>query len=545
MGQLINIFGSRDRIQKLQNHLHTIRNRGDVRIVILSSTRSDIIAEALRRVELNSYIDLIICSNDKSKLQHICTLKQQNNLSRQDEILYVDIKCDEKEIQNECTAYLIDISKSKPMFGPSPADLDHIECIIYNKQYIPHVITRETEIHPKEQPWLSAHILKELLKSKSNTNDPGLWRIYGKSLSLLRHVQDADYAYKKSLDIAPNIFKTRLSCGFHYLNHEQFRKAKDTFYVALRIYEQRMKLKITVNLCAGLARSLYKLNELKQAEHYFVLGTNISMNRFENFEPIHFYYGCFLMENGRFEEAKEQFDICLRCSPYKPINHYHLAQVLYELKDFEQFGFVLNQALRLDPHYALGAKLKKYHEENMKQSSRIKTMKKFGQSSNCGNSAKSKQRENIHDKGSSLSSLSINNRNRCQVEFDKFWFDMLGITTQIFNGYYDRFVEHGLDDIQYLLFNRDVHEDLQNKIGISNSIHSDVIWNRIKDLRRSHQEFEAWLEQNNLKKYGNIFIEYGIYSLNALINTEKHKDSIENPVDSGVIEHAIQLLSAT
>ena len=165
------------------------------------------------------------------------------------------------------------------------------------------------------------------------------------------------------------------------------------------------------------------------------------------------------------------------------------------------------------------------------------------QSSNCSNSIGSKQRSSINENGSLLSSLGNNNRNRCQVEFDKFWFDMVGITTQTFNGYYDRFVEHGSDDIRYLLFNKNVHEDLRNKISICNSIHIDVIWNRIQDLRRSHGEFTAWLGQHNLKKYDNVFIEYGIYSLNVLINTEKYKDCIDNPVDSGVIDHAIQLLS--
>ena len=349
---LVNIFGGFDRIEAFKQHFESIRHRDDIRIIILSYTASDIITEALQRVKLLEYFDLIIGGDTSpfllktnSKLHDIKALKKQNKLSMKDEILYINpYESEIAEISNECKTYFIDHSKCEPLHGPTPDQLHHIECIVHRKPYKPtkfeydenkclceineqlyngmvreifdandndrspnptHSVSsmehakKRTLNNPdyqrfitfgqkfaivvkkqrQEKWWISANILKELFEFERK--QPGLYRLYGKCLSYLRHSEAAGHAYNQAINIAPNVYKSWLSYAFHLLHHKEYEAAKKAFYRALKIREQGKQHKfhpITFTLCIGMARTLQELNEADEAEKYFKEATERNIN---------------------------------------------------------------------------------------------------------------------------------------------------------------------------------------------------------------------------------------------------------------------------
>ena len=339
------IFGGHDRIDRIKMHFNRIRHFSKViKIVILSSTSSNIIITALKRIKLSLYFDEIIGNiTANSKISSIVELKQKYKLFRANQTLYIDIDSQElnQSILKECRTFFVDIEESKPFFGFTPNDFKNIENIIAQKpiktfaeiRYDPNKsLTKidaklyqgmvkeifENQQHTKkpidslscmqyaqqqaanntdydkfiafgrkfaivvrsqryEDWWTAGHLLKELLSYEQG--EPGLWRLYAKALSYLRHNNDAEKAYEQGIKIAPNSYRIWLSYAHHLLLNQHYHKAKDAFLKTMQIDENK-DYKIykgkSPTLCIGLARTLQELNENEKAEHYFKL--TISMN---------------------------------------------------------------------------------------------------------------------------------------------------------------------------------------------------------------------------------------------------------------------------
>ena len=59
---------------------------------------------------------------------------------------------------------------------------------------------------------------------------------------------------------------------------------------------------------------------------------------------------------------------------------------------------------------------------------------------------------------------AMNDPNIWEEELDQFWFHLVGSNTSVFNGYYDKFVAYGLDDIQVVLFDTNFDDEASDEI---------------------------------------------------------------------------------
>ena len=340
-----NVFGGHDRIDRFRLHFNRIRHFSkDIKIVILSYTPSNIMISALKRVKLYGYFDEIICIGN-TKINDIIQMKDKYKLFRPNKTLYIDILEAKTEcISNECRTYFVDFKKSKPFLGFTPDDFRCIEDIIAQKPFNqpPKIVydpnksltklNRElykgmlreifnNQDHSKqpidslacmkfarkqassnreynrfiefgkkfaivvrnqkyEDWWSAGHILKELLSFEQG--EPGLWRLYAKALSYLRHNEDAENAYDRAIKLAPTGYRTWLSYSHHLLSNKKYHRAKDAFRKTMEIDDNKKHNKNkpkSWTLCIGLARTLQQLNENEEAEHYFKLAVSSNMQR--------------------------------------------------------------------------------------------------------------------------------------------------------------------------------------------------------------------------------------------------------------------------
>ena len=549
--ELENIFGKYDRIQALKQHFANILARGNIEIVIISFTKSEIMIQALERLKLYQYISNVI-GRDKSssllqrnsKIDDIIKLKDANKIYTSDQVLYID--CDPETVENvssECFTYFVDNINSKPFFGPTPEDLVHIECIIHNRQYNPSLIRhrdpekslnalnshllrsiiceinksindepislpamqyaqthsesdREYQLFIEfgvnfdivvraaraEEWWTCGHILRNYLLPLAQ-DSPELLRRYARCLSMLRHTNAAKNVYLRALDTNPNSYRTALSYSYHLLIHQQYQQAKQWFYKTIELNGEE---DLSCSLCVGLARTLEALNEVKDAEYYYQYAIDAGP-RNTCIVPAHFNYASLLMKAGRLEEAKTQCEICIHYEPHRSVNYRKLSDVLFRMNDFDgckyyrKLGQDIDIKGPMEPTFARHGKLKNNHDMHM---------------------SKHEMKSSIND-----------NKNCWQVEFDKFWFDDIGIVTPLFNGYYDRIIECAYNDIRCVLFDGEFERNLREEVGIRNKGHFDLIMNKIEERRIMHGEFREWLgEQNLLKKFGDIFESNAIYT---------------------------------
>eukprot|EP01084_Bolivina_argentea_P084730 153191_1 len=551
---LMGIFGGYDRIDRLHKHFQTILSRNNIKIVILSFNHSEIIINALRRVKLLQYFSLIIgCDNcaflkqNNSKMYDIMKLKKDNKFHSLGDMIYIDhnIDCIEK-VSKKCVTYHLNMKNNAPLRGLTMYDCEYIECIIFNKQYkkqqnkynepislltineqLYYGIKREIlnlddddimsiasirwihkNIHNmnngddfltfalkfhsavtsqrENKFWNVLHILPDLLLLENS--DAKLYCRYAKALSYLRHSEDATHYYDIALNYGPNNYFILLSFGYHLYYTGKYSDAKQTF---MKCMKQQRYINNDRSVYAGLARTLERLNELDQAEYYYKLGVSDDIPFKPGiYQPIHYFYGSFLDKHQRYEEAKFHFEICLRVAPSIGANHYAMANVCFELQDFEKYEFHLNKTLEIEPfHSGAIQDWEMYYNNEMNG----KLQRKY--------------EETKHE-------TKCDNEKSCyNIEFDRFWFDILDIVNEEYNGYYDRFLEYRINDIRFILFSKGIERDLRNKIGITEM---DVIMKIINNYRNECMTFLKWLKKNKFySSFYDILDANGIYTMES------------------------------
>ena len=222
----------------------------------------------------------------------------------------------------------------------------------------------------EEKWWSTGHLIKDLLLLEQSQAE--LWRRYGRSLAHLKHMDAAENAHQMALQLSPNHYWTVYAYARFLMTTCRFAEAEQMWYRAMKVSKFKNKDR---NLLVGLATCMERLQQPHKAEYYYKLSVgkhdkdDPKRNRMQNdkhktfYEPAHFFYGSFLQKQGRFKEAREQFEICTERKSTS-INHYRLGNVLLALKDFDGFEYHLNKALEIDPYMPMARKLWKRYYEN-------------------------------------------------------------------------------------------------------------------------------------------------------------------------------------
>lgn len=314
----------------------------------------------------------------------------------------------------------------------------------------------------KEKWWSVGHIIKDLLLNYEQSHCR-LWQFYGKILGYLGHNKIADKMYQIAFDLSPNNYKINFSYAFFMLQIGKFNEAKKYFHKAMCCSKYINKDK---NLYIGLARTYQNLQQPSKAEYYFILAVidnnNDNYNNNDNqirrkccnykykisYSPGHFFYGSFLEKNGRYDEAKEQFKICIKIKS-NAINNYKLGDILYKLKEYDESKNYLTKALEIDPYMPMAKR--------------------------CLNMLDKEIKSNNNNDNNNNVEIIYYKLNKYNIEFDHIWFDKIGIITNEFNRYYDKFVELKYNDTRVIMNINDFQMFLKKTIQINDIRHINII----------------------------------------------------------------------
>ena len=341
--ELISIFGGNDRIKTLKNHFDrvlSLNDRVNAKIATISFELFEIMKISLERIGLIKYFEFIIGTDTSLFIEKKCNImydivkmKDVYRIFNKNEILYISANKENiKDVKDECLTYFINIDKIKPLFGPSLNDLQNVEYIINDPDYIlqlneiqnaeskmssslkeinEHLFLSMVKeiIQNKNSKHLDELITIKIVKEKQNIfdnyykfyefgklffhvvnasknyewwivcnmmneifyfeqNDTELLRKYAKGLSGLRHIDAADSMYNKALQLDSQNYWTILGYGHHLLSINKYKKAQNVFFKAIRTSNYIIQDR---NLYTAIAETMECLNETKKAEMYYKL----------------------------------------------------------------------------------------------------------------------------------------------------------------------------------------------------------------------------------------------------------------------------------
>ena len=247
--------------------------------------------------------------------------------------------------------------------------------------------------------------------------------------------------------------------AFFLFDHNRYKEAQK-YFESLLNKQQNEHMDIS-SIYYGYARTLENLDCASVAEKYYKMAIecrNEPQSRRWNKGLMNHMYGKFLYDQGRYKEAKHQFQIAMKNNEGFATNHYRLSLVLLKLGDLKGYEHHLKITLQIDPYFKDAVvELERYYASLSEMEMETKM-----NSSSIGSSV-----------------VSFYN-----TEFDGFWFDVVGIRNEIFNGYYDRFCKNNKNDIRYILFNDNIEKELESDIGVYASEDLEIIMTEIKYLRK-------------------------------------------------------------
>ena len=209
--------------------------------------------------------------------------------------------------------------------------------------------------------WECALNLVQLLKYE--WNKPYLWTKYAISLSYIGHNEESEFAFKRALQIGSKYYPALFGYGYHLYLIGKYKTAEKVLHDALEFgkllnnadHDGLRKLYIL------MARNAAAMNKLDESEYLFKLAvgddfkTTIiidgNLKYRKSVTQAHLHYGKYLAKHNRLDEAKQEFEICVRNEPWNCVYHYKLANVLWSLGDHQGFYHHLNRTLEINPFY--------------------------------------------------------------------------------------------------------------------------------------------------------------------------------------------------
>eukprot|EP01083_Nonionella_stella_P054164 143068_1 len=509
----------------------------------------------------------------QSKLNDVIKLKDNNEVFSKNQVLYIDDNSDMvRQVSDECRTFYVDNKSADklPLRGLTLDDFSQIECIVKDKKYVSpskfkgtkslisinsdlyfgirrdvQCISRSNECgdietlrsikwarqYDKEnseifidfarkylrfivafrnkQYWTSAQIVRQLLNGE--TGDCLLYQKFGRSLSFLGHCSAADKYYGLALQLLNEKSQGNSSANFsvtysyaqHLLHTQRYLMAKEYFMQSLDIRQ-------SPSVYYGLARTFHFLEQFNQAEQYFKMALAQSVGEYV-YEPLHYNFGHFLRKQRRYEEAKHHFQVCVKNTPYRALNHYWLSDALYQLGEFDEHEFHLQKALEIDPYLPEARKNwsmyyhNEYHIEDAFYNDDEDQDEKYhetkgGPTENSMRATKTREPPPLAD-------------GTCyNAEFDRFWYDRFNTKYQ---EYYDLILKFELNDIRCIIFNQNIESDLKNKINLHKDV-LNVIMREIDVYRNEWNQFSKWMKCNQLfDSFYPILHKHGIYTMSV------------------------------
>eukprot|EP01084_Bolivina_argentea_P089788 161926_1 len=189
------------------------------------------------------------------------------------------------------------------------------------------------------QSWIVLNLCFELMNIE--TSDSDLCRSLAMALSEYQYFADAEFYFKKSLEIFPTNITSLKAYAYFLFMLERYDESSDIFEKALEINP------ISKKAILGYARSLSFLKEHEKAEQYF----KKCIEYYNEWDLAHFRYGKFLYLLERYQEAKDFLLNAVQIWSHSARSHLYLAQCYDKLGDIEEFEFHLNEALKLEPEH--------------------------------------------------------------------------------------------------------------------------------------------------------------------------------------------------
>ena len=511
------MFGGKDRIECIKQHFKEMNEYNVQNILISSDYSSCIIYKLLNRLKLDKCIRMVfgndiqqcmMTSVDKSYA--IIKIKDYFNLQNSDGVLYVsDNYEDVIDTQNECKIYFVNIENMYPLRGLGIDDFKQIGCMVRNSNFIVNINLKRDSVYNESkslsaldkvifneitneiyeyirngkimksikyiefknesdiayyafieyahnlikaicacnnnQYWTAAHYFQKVLELEQSQLD--VWRRYAKCCSYLKHDETAIYAYMKALRINASHYYTNLSLGYHYLMTKDYVTAEKTFINAWKISKFDLPEQ---NLKVGLARVYEEMGNDNLAEIYYKSAINHRLHT-KIYEPAHYYYGVFLMRKNLLLDAKTQFEICVSNSPNKFENYKKICDII--LQSDTDPGCIMSTYINKLVGIDAQSPISRYYYQMYYKASYVCYPEHLNAVI-------------THD-----------------WDFDKFWFDFVDMIDPDFNGYYDKFVEHGLNNINWLLYEFAFEKRLIEFIKIQNKNHLCILVSKVLQYR--------------------------------------------------------------
>ena len=178
--------------------------------------------------------------------------------------------------------------------------------------------------------------LKEKKRKKNLENEEKCSILYGIILIELERYNDAQIHIKRSIEISEDIngkVDSRYIAEYMLLliKEQKYNEAFECYELAL----QTLKNKNDWYLKCIYALYLSKIDDLPNASRIFEELIESDDNKYSPCYSIHYYYGLHLHYGCKlYEKAKEQYILAMTIEDNWAITYFHLAQLLYKLKEY-------------------------------------------------------------------------------------------------------------------------------------------------------------------------------------------------------------------
>lgn len=200
--------------------------------------------------------------------------------------------------------------------------------------------------------------------------------------SIEKEIKELNAQLNRSKLAVINGFQAELLLADIYIKEDQPE-------LAINIYEKlKQELPAQKKLFLQMGNALLKLKEWEKAEYSFKQALELDNNAYQAYHGI----AICKLRTGLFEEAAENALTAIGLMYYVPRIHYHLAEALIGLKDYDNAINALKICLNISPNYVLARNaMIKLYEDVLNQPEKAKEHREYYEE-------RVKQKEDIDDK---------------------------------------------------------------------------------------------------------------------------------------------------